>query len=558
MLILNRCDISRNDIRHLAHQLPNLEDLQLCNNEISDLKMLTAFTFLKSLDLSSNQISSWQQVAYLGDHIKGLQRLVLSNNPLPEVCAPQGEQFKHLSCLLLGDCMITSWHCINQLSAFPSLKRLRHSRNPVLNTVKGGGRFETIARVAGLIELNNSQVKPLERKDAELRYLSKILDRNVGCHVDQSLQNEHPRLQYLIERYDYFNTHYVHETHVAPKTLASILLSVTLSCEVDVGAELVYNENKENKIERVKESQDIRTEQNWNKEDSYRKGELERISTLQVQNHNQDQQVTHSGKQQSTLSGCTKSNSCNLAGKSDEQNSPILKNQNGQNMNENEQIQILPQQQIEEELIQSDSKRNSEQVQSNPPILKNQNAQNMNEKSQIQILPNQQREEDIIQGDNTRNQRTSFDNNCTTNVSKMQNQPKKDSLDENQSSKEYRHLGSVIKKLPRNLSLRRLSLICQRLFRLDKLKIRCVDAHFVVKRQSDGEMVEIFKESDGSLELQQIGGMDGLEITYVLVDSNVGKLEREQQQQKLGRLAEEQLRRGDRMQALQVAEVRGV
>ena len=43
--------------------------------------------------------------------------------------------------------------------------------NPVLSLSKSGGRFEVIGRVPGVQLLNGAEVRPLERRDAELRYL---------------------------------------------------------------------------------------------------------------------------------------------------------------------------------------------------------------------------------------------------------------------------------------------------------------------------------------------------------------------------------------------------
>jgi hypothetical protein len=54
---------------------------------------------------------------------------------------------------------------------FPALRDLRITGNPVLSLSKSGGRFEVIGRVAGVQLLNGADVRAMERRDAELRYL---------------------------------------------------------------------------------------------------------------------------------------------------------------------------------------------------------------------------------------------------------------------------------------------------------------------------------------------------------------------------------------------------
>eukprot|EP01025_Chloroclados_australasicus_P001871 TRINITY_DN10448_c0_g1_i1.p1 TRINITY_DN10448_c0_g1~~TRINITY_DN10448_c0_g1_i1.p1 ORF type:complete len:415 (+),score=38.85 TRINITY_DN10448_c0_g1_i1:128-1246(+) len=370
-------------------QLPSLQELHLCGNKLKNLQQVSKFTMLKTLDLSDNDISEWREVEHVGQHIKKLQSLLLSANPLSEVYSPQEGVFGQLSCLVLGDCKVSEWRYVSNLDGFPALKKLKLLRNPVLSLIKGKGRYETIARVSGLIDLNNAQIKPLERRDAELRYITRVLENLRGQAIDKEVLQSHPRLQKLIDKYNYLGTHYFQYQDTPSKTLASHMIPVSLKCKIDI-------------------------------QDNSQALVVENTNTNINKNINQDYQ-------------------------------------------ENQLLFV-----------------------------------NLGEQ-QLQV---------------------------------------------------------VCKKLPQGLCLRKLAVIFQRIFQLNQVNYGLVDHHFVVKRECDGA-VEVFKENEGSLELGQIGGGEGLEIMYVLVDSMRGKLEREQQQLRLQRLAQEQLRHGDKMQALQVAEVGG-
>lgn len=71
-----------NDLIPLLSCLPNLQFLSLSSNSFGDVPILPfSHSSLQTLDLSSNQISSWDQIATLGS-IESLQTLFLNSNPL--------------------------------------------------------------------------------------------------------------------------------------------------------------------------------------------------------------------------------------------------------------------------------------------------------------------------------------------------------------------------------------------------------------------------------------------------------------------------------------------
>ncbi|GAX83880.1 hypothetical protein CEUSTIGMA_g11305.t1 [Chlamydomonas eustigma] len=114
------------------------------------------------------------------------------------------EPFPCLECLLLGKCNLSDWMHVDQLGLFPVLKELRITGNPVLALSKSGGRFEVVGRIGGLKLLNGAEVRQVERRDAELRYLQNILaevEEAPDADAKELVQRSHPRMQELVARY---------------------------------------------------------------------------------------------------------------------------------------------------------------------------------------------------------------------------------------------------------------------------------------------------------------------------------------------------------------------
>ena len=78
-----------------------------------------------------------------------------------------------LRVLLIADNQISDWSSVDALDAFPSLQETRLTGNPV--AAGPHTRHEIVARVGCLTALNGSVIRRTERRDAEIRYLRRVL-----------------------------------------------------------------------------------------------------------------------------------------------------------------------------------------------------------------------------------------------------------------------------------------------------------------------------------------------------------------------------------------------
>ncbi|KAL3681941.1 hypothetical protein R1sor_024897 [Riccia sorocarpa] len=130
----------RGEVAGLA---PSIEELDLTGNLLPDWMVETLKLSLKSLE----------ELHLCGNHIKTIQDARLSENPLVD---------------------------------------------PDLGTA---ARYLLVARIGSITSLNGSEVKPRERKEAEIRYVWNVLKTITG-KISDSVLKVHPRLMELISKYD--------------------------------------------------------------------------------------------------------------------------------------------------------------------------------------------------------------------------------------------------------------------------------------------------------------------------------------------------------------------
>ena len=208
--------VSWNQVLKLERAVPKLEKLHLCGNNLSALrKKEDAFANLKKLDLSENPVE-WKEVCDFAHSLKNLECLILNDTEIDHVklyvtsvyiisientnsqmfTLEHYEEIKHtrthryddkssfsnLRSLSLCGGKIDSWITVDELNRFPTLVSLKFSRQPALLKSLGPRqqRQQLVARVAGLLQLNSSDVRRRERDDAEKIYLHVVLSDAVS------------------------------------------------------------------------------------------------------------------------------------------------------------------------------------------------------------------------------------------------------------------------------------------------------------------------------------------------------------------------------------------
>ena len=188
ILVMNRSGASWREATAILGACPSLRELSLADCGISrlgegdgdDIGDLAALAGLEALNLERNDVEEWSEVEKLA-LLPSLERLHLGGNrlrrvryPRTHVAKPRGPvPFERLRALLLADNAIDDWDSVDALNDFPSIAEVRLTGNPV--TESAATRHEIVARVARLSQLNGSLIADQERKDAEIRYLRRVL-----------------------------------------------------------------------------------------------------------------------------------------------------------------------------------------------------------------------------------------------------------------------------------------------------------------------------------------------------------------------------------------------
>lgn len=260
VLVMNRSGVTWQQAACLIGTLPSLTELSVAGCGIDRLGegeglvdgSAPGFAALKALNLEDNHISDWAQVERLA-FLPALERLLMGGNKLPRVAypfhlIPEGAATRPFACLnalLLANNAVDGWDSVDALNDFPQLAEVRLTGNPV--TASAATRHEIVARVARLSSLNGSLIADQERKDAEIRYLRRVLGLVKGAEAaggsgpdgapgtDRAPQSGseavaalHPRMQALIGSYGELSTHVTR----GPGTgkMGEDMLSLTLTC----------------------------------------------------------------------------------------------------------------------------------------------------------------------------------------------------------------------------------------------------------------------------------------------------------------------------------------
>ncbi|XP_062295104.1 tubulin-specific chaperone E [Scomber scombrus] len=212
VLSLIGCDLTWAQILELAPMWPQLEDLCVEENNITELQRPEGvLQSLKSLSLSSNPLKEDSVLSIAA--LPRLEKLSMSNTGLSVIRfddVPPGAQtamFPALKILNLDNNNITEWSVIDELSKLKSLVQLSCRSNRL---VSSDGNVKTanqllIAKLGQLVVLNSCEFHAEDRRGAELDYIKMFgeewLKAGGRSQVSTEFTCQHPRYLSLIDKY---------------------------------------------------------------------------------------------------------------------------------------------------------------------------------------------------------------------------------------------------------------------------------------------------------------------------------------------------------------------
>lgn len=232
--------LSWEELSHIATLCTSLTTLAVGANQLKSLPTVdyrNLTSTLTSINLEYNDFHAMSDLASLTS-LKALRNLHLKGNSITGMAGadttapvfPPSLQYLDVS---YND--IQEWSFVDALSThFPGLTGLRLAHNPVYN--KQGGETKapsseeshmfTIGRVASLKSVNFTHIKPADRTNAEMFYLSRIAKQlaTVPESAEHSIIALHPRYAELCEIYG--EPDVIRRNEVNPSFLEARLVSV--------------------------------------------------------------------------------------------------------------------------------------------------------------------------------------------------------------------------------------------------------------------------------------------------------------------------------------------
>ncbi|KAJ8950146.1 hypothetical protein NQ314_007999 [Rhamnusium bicolor] len=179
VLICGYMKINWEDVNKLSKVFPNIEELRVPYNNITDLSTPKHHNLkkLKVLDLEGNYIRQWSEINKL-HVVTSLEHMILENTALENIYFESNslpvDDFSNLNKLNINNNLIKGWCSIGELNKLQKLEYLRFMKNPVLEAENVATREQlVIARIGNLKFFNGRQIKDDERRGAEYDYIKR-------------------------------------------------------------------------------------------------------------------------------------------------------------------------------------------------------------------------------------------------------------------------------------------------------------------------------------------------------------------------------------------------
>ncbi|XP_017291159.1 tubulin-specific chaperone E [Kryptolebias marmoratus] len=245
VLALNGCMLTWLQVLECAAMCPQLEDLFLEKNNITELQRPEGGVLqkLKCLNLSCNPLV--QNCILNLSALPRLKELNLSDTGLSAIrfedAAPgcYTAMFPALKVLNVDQNIISEWCVVNELAKLPCLMKLSCRGNRLVSSDQNPKTANQmlIAKLEHLVVLNNSEITSEERRGSELDYIKMFGEEwlKAGGPGQPSTQfiNQHPRYQKLIDKYGAPDKGELKKPE--PFALKNQLLKITFVFPDDVG-----------------------------------------------------------------------------------------------------------------------------------------------------------------------------------------------------------------------------------------------------------------------------------------------------------------------------------
>ncbi|KAL5618694.1 hypothetical protein FOVSG1_000916 [Fusarium oxysporum f. sp. vasinfectum] len=259
-LSLEETLLSWEEVCHIATKSPSLAALDAGSNQFQSLPALdygNLSSTLTSINLEINEFTTFVDISTLAT-LRSLRNIHLKGNNISTI-APEGIEGPIFSdtvqYLDVSYNNIQSWEFVNQLPKhFPGLVGLRIGHNPFYDAVDADAKASsseeshmfTVARLGSLKSLNFSQITPADRSNAEMFYLSRIAKQLAAAPEDaeQEVLANHPRYADLCKIYGEPNI--VRRLEVNPAFLEARLVTVGF-----------HLQDGEEKVKKIPKSYDI-------------------------------------------------------------------------------------------------------------------------------------------------------------------------------------------------------------------------------------------------------------------------------------------------------------
>jgi len=230
-LSLNKSIETWETVCHLEQYFPNLENISLGFNNLNGLLPLlqpNQFSALKSINFEYNALDSWEVIENTLGQLPSLEMLKIDYNKIKLIKYSPGT-FKKLDTLNLNNNAIDNWESIVELDKFPSLQKLRLSRNPLGDTVEPAANFRifVIGQISKLIQFNGSSISKSDRYDCERYYINYAYQEKQKMNwTEEEFAVKHPKFKELQNYHDIILT----KKEDKAQTLEISLITVQISC----------------------------------------------------------------------------------------------------------------------------------------------------------------------------------------------------------------------------------------------------------------------------------------------------------------------------------------